>query len=216
MKFLYGVLFVSLIFAATNLQAQDKPDAGREKILYGQKGIIELFGGLSLSGGSDDFSTVSFSAEPGLNYFVIDNLYLGAHFKIGITRRKVRENYFFYNYNSHYKTVVNLGLGIPLGYIKKISDHVYFNLEAPEFSFYLIDLKHFRVYPNVITAFKFPFDSSVIEIGIRHNFFYLTERSMSDVYYSYNVFLGFSACFNTVKSDKPAPVKNIIDTQKKG
>lgn len=210
MKPVYGLIIIICIVTAPRLHADTNDSDNQKKITYGRKGVIELSGGLSLSGSSHDFLSVSFTLQPGLNYFAADNFYVGAHLLARINKGVITENNLFFP-RSYYKTRVDLGLSVPFGYLFKVKDHVYFNLVAPEFQIYLDDLSRFRLYPNFITSFKFPFDNTVLDFGIKHNFFNITNRRFSDPYYSYNVFFGFSVLFDTVKKKETTETTGIDD-----
>jgi hypothetical protein len=196
MRLLIVTSIFSYLIIASTIYAQENAAQDQEKVTYGKRGIIELNGALSVSGNSEDSNSIRFNAGPGFNYFVADNVYIGADLYVGI-RRGLVSKYYLYFYSRRYpKTFVDLGLSIPVGFLFRLKDQIYFNL-APEMQFIVADLKHFRAYQNFITSIKFTVSNAVINVGVKHNFFYLTEKKISDVYYSFNLFLGLSVFFNT-------------------
>jgi hypothetical protein len=198
MKSASAAFILLLVLVSTALYSQSETQDIKKYAAYGTKGIIELYGGLSISGTSEESSILNFSADPGFNFFVIDNLYCGARTLVGLTRVSITINSRFYSRKSS-ETVTNLGLGIPLGYTLKIYNGIFINLAA-EFLFYGYNLEQFRFYPNIVTSFKFIVNNAVINFGIKHSFIYFSNdknQKITDPFYSYGISLGFSAFIDT-------------------
>ncbi|MDM7985816.1 MAG: hypothetical protein QUS13_00630 [Smithella sp.] len=195
-KISIGFCFISL-FTASSLFAEVNVPGETAQLTYGRKGVVELHGSMSVNGTSSDISNTRFSMSPGFNYFLADNIYMGAGLHVSAGRYLHTKRFYMFVLSEYQETSVDLGLRVPVGFVFRIRDHVYFDLEAPELEFTLSDLDYFQFSPNLVTAFKFPFDNAVIDFGVRHSFFHVAS-GISGLYYKFQVFLGFSICFDAV------------------
>ena len=193
-KWIIGLVIILVVSASVCLRAQTDQLESKAGKLYADKGTFELFGDISLGGTTGDSPFFFFSAGPGVNYFVIKNLYIGSQVIASVERLKVNTNPFLFVFKRQVQNILGCRLRREARYAFNISKNVFFNI-TPEMNFLWYDSGFFRAYPNIILSLKFIINNTSINVGFEQNFFYFTDegdKSVSDFIYSYNISLGFS------------------------
>jgi hypothetical protein len=194
-KWIIGIAILFIVSSSIGLHAQTDQLEIKAGKHFADKGVVEVSGDLSLGGTTGDSSFFYFSAGPGVNFFVINNFFLGAGVFASVQRVKVTSAYpFLFTSSDRYVTYWDAGFGVRLGYAFNIGKNAFFNI-TPEMNFDWYDTGYFRAYPNLLLSLKFIVNNTSINLGFRQNFFYFTnegDKAISDFLYSYNLSLGFS------------------------
>jgi hypothetical protein len=195
-KWIIAMAIALSLSASVCLHAQTDQQEVKTGKQFATKGIIELSGDISLGGVTGGNSYFQFGAGPGINYYVINNFFIGTNVFADVERLTITTTYPFLFFYSRRKieTDWNAGFGLRLGYSFDLSKNIFLNV-TPDMSFHWYDAGYFRAYPNITLSLKLIVNNTSINIGFKQNFFYFTDKGqdkISDFYYSYHLSIGFS------------------------